>query len=147
MMIKFNQKYRLDCDNEFIINTDKGGSYQLKHPFSSHPKESIRQTALEEERIAQDLLARAGISLEQAQEARFSHYERSFGGNPDLQNQTTSAVESGASQQEGRVWQQLSRNEDLDKIVLDTLIQINSGMRKLSPGKCQNVTALDRLLY
>jgi hypothetical protein len=102
-------------DNEFIINTDKGGSYQLKHPFSSHPKESIRQTALEEERIAQDLLARAGISLEQAQEARFSHYERSFGGNPDLQNQTTSAVESGASQQEGRVWQQLSRNEDLDK--------------------------------
>jgi hypothetical protein len=76
-------------DNEFIINTDKGGSYQLKHPFSSHPKESIRQTALEEERIAQDLLARAGISLEQAQEARFSHYERSFGGNPDLQNQAT----------------------------------------------------------
>jgi hypothetical protein len=102
-------------DNEFIINTDKGGSYQLKHPFSSHPKESIRQTALEEERIAQDLLARAGISLEQAQEARFSHYERSFGGNPDLQNQATDAVESGAAQQTGRTWQQLSRNEDLDK--------------------------------
>jgi hypothetical protein len=102
-------------DNEFIINTDKGGSYQLKHPFSFHPKESIRQTALEEERIAQDLLARAGISLEQAQEARFSHYERSFGGNPDLQNQATEAVESGAAQQTGRTWQQLSRNEDLDK--------------------------------
>lgn len=102
-------------DNEFIINTDKGGSYQLKHPFSSHPKESIRQTALEEERFAQDLLSRAGISLEQAQEARFSAYERSFGGNPNLQNQATEAVESGAAQQEGRVWQQLSRNEDLDK--------------------------------
>jgi hypothetical protein len=53
--------------------------------------------------------------LEQAQEARFSHYERSFGGNPDLQNQATEAVESGAAQQTGRTWQQLSRNEDLDK--------------------------------
>jgi hypothetical protein len=53
--------------------------------------------------------------LEQAQEARFSHYERSFGGNPDLQNQATDAVESGAAQQTGRTWQQLSRNEDLDK--------------------------------
>jgi hypothetical protein len=102
-------------ENEFIINTDKGGSYQLKHPFSSHPKESIRQTALNEERFAQELLAQAGINLEQAQEARFSAYERSFGGNPDLQDQVTTAVESGAAQQTGRVWQQLSRNEDLDK--------------------------------
>ena len=102
-------------ENELIINTDKGGSYQLKHPFSSHPKESIRQTALNEERFAQDLLAQAGISLEQAQEARLSTFERSFGDSPDLQNQASSAVESGAAQQTGRVWQQLSRNEDLDK--------------------------------
>ena len=33
----------------------------------------------------------------------------------NLQNQATEAVESGAAQQTGRVWQQLSRNEDLDK--------------------------------
>jgi hypothetical protein len=102
-------------ENELIINTDKGGSYQLKHPFSSHPKESIRRTALNEERFAQDLLAQAGISLEQAQEARLSTFERSFGDSPDLQNQASSAVESGAAQQTGRVWKQLSRNEDLDK--------------------------------
>jgi hypothetical protein len=35
--------------------------------------------------------------------------------NLDLQEQTIDAVESGAAQQTGRVWQQLSRNEDLDK--------------------------------
>jgi hypothetical protein len=33
----------------------------------------------------------------------------------NLQNQATDAVESGAAQQTGRTWQQLSRNEDLDK--------------------------------
>ena len=33
----------------------------------------------------------------------------------NLQNQATEAVESGAAQQTGRTWQQLSRNEDLDK--------------------------------
>jgi hypothetical protein len=35
--------------------------------------------------------------------------------NLDLQDQVTDAIESGAAQQTGRVWQQLSRNEDLDK--------------------------------
>ena len=35
--------------------------------------------------------------------------------NSNLQDQTVDAVESGAAQQTGRVWQQLSRNEDLDK--------------------------------
>jgi len=35
--------------------------------------------------------------------------------NNNLQEQTTDAVESGAAQQTGRVWQQISRNEDLDK--------------------------------
>jgi hypothetical protein len=110
-------------ENELIINTDAGGSYQLKHPFATHPKESIRQAALEEERFAQDLLARAGIDLEQAQEARFSAFERAFGGNPAVQNQATDAVESGAAQQEGRVWQQLSRNEDLDK---NQIAQLNA---------------------
>jgi hypothetical protein len=35
--------------------------------------------------------------------------------NNNLKIQTTDAVESGAAQQTGRVWQQLSRNEDLDK--------------------------------
>jgi hypothetical protein len=102
-------------EGEIIVNTDKGGSYQLKHPFASHPKESFRQTALAEESFAKDLLARAGITSEQAEEARFAAFERLSGGNPNLQNQATEAVESGAAQQEGRVWQQLSRNEDLDK--------------------------------
>jgi hypothetical protein len=35
--------------------------------------------------------------------------------NVNLQNQAVDAVESGAAQQTGRTWQQLSRNEDLDK--------------------------------
>ena len=35
--------------------------------------------------------------------------------NNNLKSQATDAVESGAAQQTGRVWQQLSRNEDLDK--------------------------------
>jgi len=35
--------------------------------------------------------------------------------NSNLQNQAVDAVESGAAQQTGRTWQQLSRNEDLDK--------------------------------
>jgi hypothetical protein len=35
--------------------------------------------------------------------------------NSNLQEQAVDAVESGAAQQTGRTWQQLSRNEDLDK--------------------------------
>jgi hypothetical protein len=35
--------------------------------------------------------------------------------NTNLQDQVVDAVESGAAQQTGRVWQQLSRNEDLNK--------------------------------
>ncbi len=35
--------------------------------------------------------------------------------NTNLQDQAVDAVESGAAQQTGRVWQQLSRNEDLNK--------------------------------
>ena len=35
--------------------------------------------------------------------------------NTNLQDQAADAVESGAAQQTGRVWQQLSRNEDLNK--------------------------------
>jgi hypothetical protein len=35
--------------------------------------------------------------------------------NNNLKSQATDAVESGAAQQTGRTWQQLSRNEDLDK--------------------------------
>jgi hypothetical protein len=102
-------------NNELILLTDSGRELSLKNPLSSHPKESIRQAALQEEQIGRQALANAGFTLEQAEEARLEQFQRSFGGNPDLQNQATEAVESGAAQQTGRTWQQLSRNEDLDK--------------------------------
>lgn len=102
-------------DNEIMLMTDSGRELYLKHPLSSHPKESIRRAAQQEELLGQQALAKTGFTLQQVEEERFAQYQKAFGGNPYLQNQTTEAVESGAAQQEGRVWQQLSRNEDLDK--------------------------------
>ena len=102
-------------DNEIMLMTDSGRELYLKHPLSSHPKESIRRAAQQEELLGQQALAKTGFTLQQVEEERFAQYQKAFGGNPYLQNQATEAVESGAAQQEGRVWQQLSRNEDLDK--------------------------------
>jgi len=102
-------------DNEIMLMTDSGRELYLKHPLSTHPKESIRRAAQQEELLGQQALAKTGFTLQQVEEERFAQYQKAFGGNPYLQNQATEAVESGAAQQEGRVWQQLSRNEDLDK--------------------------------
>ncbi len=121
-----NQGYVLTgnpYDNELMLMDDNGREFYLKNPLSSHPKESIRQAALEDEQIGRQVLASTGFTLEQAEEARFEQFQRAFGGNPAVQNQATDAVESGAAQQEGRVWQQLSRNEDLDK---NQIAQLNA---------------------
>lgn len=50
------------------VNTDKGGNYEINHPYSTHPKSGIRQTALQEEQMARDLLQSAGVTPEQAKE-------------------------------------------------------------------------------
>jgi hypothetical protein len=121
-----NQGYVLTgnpYDNELMLMDDNGREFYLKNPLSSHPKESIRQAALEDEQIGRQVLASTGFTLEQAEEARFEQFQRAFGGNPAVQNQATDAVESGAAQQTGRVWQQLSRNEDLDK---NQIAQLNA---------------------
>ena len=54
--------------DELKINTDKGGSYHINHPYASHPKEGIRQTALQEEQWAREILGAAGVSPEQAKD-------------------------------------------------------------------------------
>jgi hypothetical protein len=121
-----NQGYVLTgnpYDNELKLMDDNGREFYLKNPLSSHPKESIRQAALEDEQIGRQVLANTGFTLEQAEEARFEQFQRAFGGNPSVQSQATDAVESGAAQQTGRVWQQLSRNEDLDK---NQIAQLNA---------------------
>jgi hypothetical protein len=121
-----NQGYVLTgnpYNNELMLMDDNGREFYLKNPLSSHPKESIRQAALEDEQIGRQVLANTGFTLEQAEEARFEQFQRAFGGNPSVQNQATDAVESGAAQQTGRVWQQLSRNEDLDK---NQIAQLNA---------------------
>ena len=121
-----NQGYVLTgnpYDNELMLMDNNGREFYLKNPLSSHPKESIRQAALEDEQIGRQVLANTGFTLEQAEEARFEQFQRAFGGNPSVQSQATDAVESGAAQQTGRVWQQLSRNEDLDK---NQIAQLNA---------------------
>lgn len=50
------------------VNTDQGGTYEINHPYSTHPKSGIRQTALQEEQMARDLLQSAGVTPEQAKE-------------------------------------------------------------------------------
>lgn len=50
------------------VNTDKGGTYEINHPYSTHPKSGIRQTALQEEQMARDLLQSVGVTPEQAKE-------------------------------------------------------------------------------
>ena len=43
-----------------------GNEFYLNHPYSSHSKAGIRQTALQEEQTARELLESAGVSPEQA---------------------------------------------------------------------------------
>lgn len=50
------------------VNTDKGGTYEINHPYSTHPKSGIRETALQEEQMARDLLQSVGVTPEQAKE-------------------------------------------------------------------------------
>ena len=50
------------------VNTDKGGPYEINHPYSTHPKSGIRETALREEQMARDLLQSVGVTPEQAKD-------------------------------------------------------------------------------
>jgi hypothetical protein len=45
-----------------------GNEFYLNHPYSSHSKAGIRQTALQEEQTARELLESAGVSPEQAKD-------------------------------------------------------------------------------
>ncbi len=49
------------------VITEKGGEYLVSHPYAEHPKAGIRQTALQEQSLAHELLARAGVTPESAQ--------------------------------------------------------------------------------
>lgn len=50
------------------VNTEKGGTYEINHPYSTHPKSGIRETALQEEQAARGLLQSAGVTPEQAKD-------------------------------------------------------------------------------
>lgn len=54
--------------------TPSGHEVYMFHPYATHPKEGIRQTALAEEERAQELLARAGVTREQA----VKHFQEKF---------------------------------------------------------------------
>ena len=59
---------------EITVNTEKGESYLIDHPYSNHPKAGIRQTALQEEQLARDLLSSAGVTPDQAK----THWSSKF---------------------------------------------------------------------
>jgi len=52
---------------DFRVVTEKGGEYHISHPYTEHPKAGIRQTALQEQSSAHELLASAGVTPESAQ--------------------------------------------------------------------------------
>jgi hypothetical protein len=57
------------------VMTEKGGEYLVSHPYAEHPKAGIRQTALQEQSLAHELLARAGVTPESAK----SYFAEKFG--------------------------------------------------------------------
>ena len=57
------------------VITEKGGEYLVSHPYAEHPKAGIRQTALQEQSLAHELLARAGVTPESAK----SYFAEKFG--------------------------------------------------------------------
>jgi hypothetical protein len=64
-----NKGLSLSSDESGVRVVGKhGNEFYLNHPYSSHPKAGIRQTALQEEQTARALLASAGVSPEQAKD-------------------------------------------------------------------------------
>lgn len=62
------------------VNTEKGGTFEINHPYATHPKRGIRETALREEQAARDALQSAGITPEQAKDywsSKFSSEQES----------------------------------------------------------------------
>ena len=62
-------------NNELYLLTDSGREIYLKHPFSLHPKESIRRTAQEQELLGRKLFAKTGFTLEQAEEEQLVRHQ------------------------------------------------------------------------
>lgn len=100
---------------EVTVNTEKGGSYLIEHPYSSHPKEGIRQTALQEEQLAKGVLQSAGVTPEQAKSywtSKFSKQEES-----PIAAMTTAGAPMGREHRE----------------VHDTLLKYAPGYRTATP--------------
>lgn len=55
-------------EDEIRVISRHGHEFLIDHPYSSHPKAGIRQTALEEEQTARTLLDSAGVSPEQVKQ-------------------------------------------------------------------------------
>jgi hypothetical protein len=80
--------------------------------------EAERYSATSEAQAEMRRATRAVQNIEGVEKARAKNMLLDFRReleNNNLKSQATDAVESGAAQQTGRTWQQLSRNEDLDK--------------------------------
>jgi len=123
---------------------------RLNHPYSSHPKESIRQTAQQEEQMAQALLQKAGVTPEEATSYwkgvldRFVETDEDLTSiqqseAPQLAAQQRAAVESGEDQATGRFQHLLQLNEDLDTSQINVMEamaehQYRVGMEQDEPG-------------
>lgn len=123
---------------------------RLNHPYSSHPKESIRQTAQQEEQMAQALLQKAGVTPEEATSYwkgvldRFVETDEDLTSiqqseAPQLAAQQHAAVESGEDQATGRFQHLLQLNEDLDTSQINVMEamaehQYRVGMEQDEPG-------------
>ena len=123
---------------------------RLNHPYSNHPKESIRQTAQQEEQTARALLQKAGVTPEEATSYWKGVLDRFVETNEDLTSiqqseapqlaaQQRAAVESGEDQATGRFQHLLQLNEDLDTSQINVMEamaehQYRVGMEQDEPG-------------
>lgn len=124
---------------------------RLNHPYSDHPKASIRQTAQREEQTARALLQKAGVTPEEATSYwkgvldSFEETEKDLTSiqqseAPQLAAQQHAAVESGEDQTTGRFQHMLQLNEDLDTSQIDVMEamaahQYRMGMEQDEPGR------------
>lgn len=58
------------------VNTEKGGTFEISHPYATHPNRGIRETALREEQAARDALQSAGVTPEQAKDYWSSKFSK-----------------------------------------------------------------------
>jgi hypothetical protein len=149
--------------NELEISS-RNGDYpsRLNHPYSSHPKESIRQTAQQEEQMAQALLQKAGVTPEEAKSYWKNQLEQFEETTPDLTAvqqseapqlaaQQHAAVESGEDQATGRFQHMLQLNEDLDTSQIDVMEEMAAhqyrvGMEQDQPTRQRMVRRHGRMV-